>query len=50
MNNSLQCPICGSVISNKEVNQESSTINNSIPASIATIDIIAKEAEDEEFK
>jgi len=50
INNSLQCPICGSMISNKEVSQESSTINNSIPASIATIDIVAKEAEDEEFK
>ncbi len=33
INNSLQCPICGSMMSNKEVNQESSTINNSIPAS-----------------
>ena len=47
INNSLQCPICGSMMSNKDVNQDSSTINNSIPASIATIDIVAKEAEDE---
>ncbi len=47
INNSIQCPICGSIISNNETNQGTSTIQNSIPASTATIDIVAKTAEDE---
>ena len=47
INNSLKCPVCGSMIPNKKIDHESATFNNSIPASTATIDIVAKEAEDE---
>ena len=43
INNSAQCPICGSVTSTKEKSQGSSPISNSIPASSATIDISAEE-------
>ena len=45
INNSSQCPICGSILSiNTENQSPSASINNSIPASSATIDITAKDA------
>ena len=48
MNNTIQCPICGSSQSIQKQNQEStSTIKNSIPASSATIDITARDAGEE---
>ena len=44
-NNLLQCPICGSNTAENNFSSDSSeTINNSIPASSATIDIKAEES------
>jgi len=43
---SMECPLCGSKISSKDGSgNEATDINNSIPASSATIDVIAKDPE-----
>ena len=47
MTNSINCPVCGSMIFNKKSSEDSSSINNSIPASSATIDVVAKDSDNE---
>ena len=45
--NNAQCPICGSSSFSKQVNSERATDTSSTPASSATIDITAEDAENE---
>ena len=46
LSNTIQCPACGSNLSNNQSQGDSSSqANNSIPASSATIDITAKDAD-----
>ncbi len=46
INTSNQCPVCGANLSEQNKTKDStSSFDNSIPASSATIDIIAKDAE-----